>query len=998
MTVSPVREQFSLLFCLVLSVVFSLLTLALCCPVLSSDQDVSSPEGSLNITRGAHGNRYLVGLEGTPSEVMIPWLVVPGHPDAPGVAVVDVDALRSLEASCTKAQLLAPYDDTRHYYLVHRPQAESEREIYEAGDVLWQSGQSYLVSVKDLARAKFALSRLRARRLEPSEAGLSSLGGGLPSSIPLPVHSAWERFWMERMVNAVSEENLREHICALSGETLVNLSSGPHRIMTRYSYHPDCRRAAEYLYSEFERMGLDVAYEDYLGIPIRCIEFMGLEGFAVGDSGRIYHTQDGGDSWESQISGTSDDLWGSCFVSPDTFWAAVEGGGGRLLGTADGGLNWIIVNTGVRHPLYDVEFVDAQVGWACGSAGIVLKTSDGGASWVTQTTGQAFRLYDIEFLDPLHGWSVGYSGYYSAYGDLLGKILHTSDGGRTWKTQASVMDTRFYDACFVDTLRGWVVGQNGTILGTSDGGVSWQPQNSRVTEHLYGVCFVDSLRGWAVGGGGLVLFTANAGRSWNIRRTSMGGMGSSLYSVSFINGTQGWVVGRTSLLRTVDGGITWSSLNEGVPDAWRNVVATLEGTASPSTVYVVCGHYDSISRIPMIKAPGADDNASGTSLVLEAARVLKDYGFESTIKFVFFSGEELGPYGSSYYTECALHRGERIEAALNFDMIAYGTPSAYLVGNGASYQLVNYCHAVGDSFVPQLPLVDVINNSWVFSDHASFWQKGYRALCGIELDNEINPYWHTAHDIVDYLDMNFAADVTRLAVASLASLAGLSEAPPILASVNVLPNTLNLQSRGRYVTCRIELPRGLPVTDIDVPTVRLNGSVSAEADSCSLGDHDSNGRVDVVVKFDRERVQEVLPKGDAVEVAVTGEAGGLPFEGRDTIRVIGEDDYGREEPGTVSVEDQTVRKYELSKNYPDPFNPSTLIRYELPLPCEVSLQVFDVRGKLVKTLIDDWRPQGGHVAVWDGKNQAGVAVPSGVYFYRLRAADFTCVRKMVVLR
>lgn len=96
----------------------------------------------------------------------------------------------------------------------------------------------------------------------------------------------------------------------------------------------------------------------------------------------------------------------------------------------------------------------------------------------------------------------------------------------------------------------------------------------------------------------------------------------------------------------------------------------------------------------------------------------------------------------------------------------------------------------------------------------------------------------------------------------------------------------------------------------------------------------------------------------------------------------------------------------LMQNYPNPFNPATTIRFEVPgsvgrgaagaVP--VTLAVYDVRGRLVRTLVADRRAPGRYEAAWDGRNDGGRRVSSGIYFYRLAAGDFTRTRKMVLLR
>jgi len=88
----------------------------------------------------------------------------------------------------------------------------------------------------------------------------------------------------------------------------------------------------------------------------------------------------------------------------------------------------------------------------------------------------------------------------------------------------------------------------------------------------------------------------------------------------------------------------------------------------------------------------------------------------------------------------------------------------------------------------------------------------------------------------------------------------------------------------------------------------------------------------------------------------------------------------------------------IYQSYPNPFNPLCTIRYEIPKPGRVRLQVFDIVGKPVRTLVDSWREIGVYSEVWDGRDDVGKELPSGVYFYRLEAGDFAATRKMVLLR
>lgn len=111
--------------------------------------------------------------------------------------------------------------------------------------------------------------------------------------------------------------------------------------------------------------------------------------------------------------------------------------------------------------------------------------------------------------------------------------------------------------------------------------------------------------------------------------------------------------------------------------------------------------------------------------------------------------------------------------------------------------------------------------------------------------------------------------------------------------------------------------------------------------------------------------------------------------------------YGYGDPSGVSDDSNAPSipdAIELRQNRPNPFNPNTVIDYELPKAAVVSLEIFNVQGQLVRVIIDGRQPAGTHSAVWDGRDEGGAAVASGVYFYSLRTPDGMTARKMVLLK
>jgi hypothetical protein len=94
----------------------------------------------------------------------------------------------------------------------------------------------------------------------------------------------------------------------------------------------------------------------------------------------------------------------------------------------------------------------------------------------------------------------------------------------------------------------------------------------------------------------------------------------------------------------------------------------------------------------------------------------------------------------------------------------------------------------------------------------------------------------------------------------------------------------------------------------------------------------------------------------------------------------------------------TVTDFHLEQNYPNPFNPSTTVKYELPKPVEVHLKIYDLMGQHVRTLVQQDQPAGRYTILWDGRNEKGEVLASGVYLYQLRAGSFVQTRRMALVR
>lgn len=211
-------------------------------------------------------------------------------------------------------------------------------------------------------------------------------------------------------------------------------------------------------------------------------------------------------------------------------------------------------------------------------------------------------------------------------------------------------------------------------------------------------------------------------------------------------------------------------------DTWRNVVGTIVGRTHPEKVLIVCGHMDATSEIPDSIAPGAEDNGSGTCVALEAARVLAGESLDCTVKFIAFTGEDVALNGSDHYATEARARGDDIVCAFNFDMVAWpgGSWGVALVGVEPAKRFVQYEAQMASTYT-------TLSHRETYrsfpSDSRSFDNVGYAATSGYEYGSEPYVWYHTSGDSLHRLSMPLAAEVTKMAVATLASLAAAPLAP-----------------------------------------------------------------------------------------------------------------------------------------------------------------------------------------------------------------------------
>lgn len=418
----------------------------------------------------------------------------------------------------------------------------------------------------------------------------------------------------------------------------------------------------------------------------------------------------------------------------------------------------------------------------------------------------------------------------------------------------------------------------------------------------------------------------------------------------------------------------------------KDVIATKTGVKYPNQKYIISSHYDDMPTGP--RAPGADDNGSGTCAVLEAARLLSTLTLDYTVEFVTFDEEELGLIGSHAYVDSAFARGDSIVGVFNMDMIAWDSNNDNVMefrtdtnSYPLSIEAINIFDIYQHQYTPNL-IFDPTHNS----DHASFWDRGYRAILCIESLLDFNPYYHTINDNFSHVNLPFFLGISRAAIAWL-----------LTASLDYHMNFFHVPINTGYAN----------IPSIATVIINSNKGIAHGSNSPRLYYKVDSSSYYYVNSFynNLDTFKFSIPgqqSGSTVYYYIAAQdslgyfVGTLPLGGR-----------GQNPPGTIAplvqfqyavitsvISNSEPVKYTLGQNYPNPFNPDTRINFTLERTTAVKLIVYDILGSKVSVLVNSKLNSGNYSVDFNGSK-----LPSGIYFYvlYLNGSRFD-TKKMVLIK
>ena len=656
-------------------------------------------------------------------------------------------------------------------------------------------------------------------------------------------------------------------------------------------------------------------------------------GWAVGDIGTILKTTDAGAVWTVESSITPNSLHGiSFFDSSNGIIVGGNYGSGVIIRTSDRGNNWVIQSS-FSFSLTGISCATDKIAFAVGDSGKIIKTTDAGINWVEQNSGTPQGLKSVSFLDSSNGIAVGY-----------GASLNTINGGINWTLNNSIKPPLWLtNVKYTNINRATAVSYYGLILFSTDGGINWIQQYTTNYYVFFSVAFIDTLNGIAVGGnypyeGGLIFRTSDGGNNWLIQENVFD---RNLLSISFYDSKNGTITGMNGIIyRTSDGGYTWTK-------QWNSLI-------NDQFSFNGVSFYDKNNGV--VVGSNIFRTTDGGTTWIKPDSVGQFLGL-SDVQFINSKfGTAVGSQGvilrttdggknwfnqTSGYTE-PLRK-------VSFSDVDNG----YICGNGNSI----------------LKTTDG-GNSWISkptpSDYytgISFTDANTGALAAGSLFRTTDGGDSWIQKSGSYRDVFFIDNNTGWAAGD----------EGVISHTTDGGTTWIEQNSGTNIRLW-----GICFSDKNNGTIIGAGYAPAAVILRTTNGGDNWIKQPDITGYELEDVCFT----DAYYGTIVGLSGTILHTTNGGISFVENDKHS-----------SYPNSFVLYQNYPNPFNPSTTIKFNISLRAHVFLGVYDVLGRLVRTLVDEELKPGDYTKEFTPSN-----LSSGIYIFRLITPSGTNSKKMMFIK
>jgi photosystem II stability/assembly factor-like uncharacterized protein len=680
---------------------------------------------------------------------------------------------------------------------------------------------------------------------------------------------------------------------------------------------------------------------------------------------------------------------------------------GSFFKTTDGGITWKTSSGGYVSTLYPGTpcFVNFKSGWffdmntgvlGCQSVKGIARTTNGGTTFDTIFIGSTnSTTYGFYFINSMTGYLAGSSGF---------KVQKTTNSGLNWSAVPNLGSLTFYSVYASDTNNIIAASTSGNVYITSNAGVNWTTVNVGSTGTIYQMKFINANTGYLCGSNGLFRYTTNGGLNWTGTNVPATG---SLYNIS-VSGNDVIVSGLISsqdIFKTTDNGNTWTVLN--YANSGQITTALAYSMDKIGNTIITAGSFGI-----MMRSTNNGINWTCLSYNKTVANLTDIYAQNGNGKIII-TGVNSGTNdvitysndggvnwnSSNYFATDYVNNIDMLNANTGYICGRYGR-FAKTTNGGISWDTTLNANPVlssyfcnGLDFINEntgwiaggLPSIGGNSRIWKTTNGGVNWTEqfylGSPVGVRIKMVNENIGYVSLAVSIFKTTN----SGVNWFMVASPAPISGVSYSPLIVIdSLNVFTAGSNSQvyatSNGGLTWDSLNYPIKTG-TIFTVDFINANTGVAAGifGTNCRTTNRGQSWEIMSMGGYTTQSIKMVHP--DTI-FAVTGNAfGGMVFK------------YAKGLTGGIIFENNSPAEFTLKQNYPNPFNPVTTIEFSLPKTAKVTLNIFDVAGRLVKTELNNLTYASGNYKItFDGSN-----LSSGVYFYSLLVDDNKADTKKMVL-
>lgn len=572
------------------------------------------------------------------------------------------------------------------------------------------------------------------------------------------------------------------------------------------------------------------------------------------------------------------------------------------------------------------------------------------SGWISQNSGTNDDLFCIQFLDANTGYAVSF----------YEKLLKTTNGGTNWQIINLNLVGNEKTIYFINSLTGWTGTFNGKIAKTTDGGTTWTTQITGLPP-VQVIEFANSTTGYATGQTEMFIRTTNGGTSWVSHYPPSG----SFWGMDVLSPDIVYICGNAlRIYFTSNGGINWEMQSSGTSQL--NAIKF----ANSLTGYVV-GNGTHGKTTNGGSTWAIMDGGLGTGYYNAVFFISPSMGWAAgaTIKFTADGGQTWGTQDSS----------------MNYMSLSFiNNLTGWVCGSGGTIKKTT----TGGSPPPAAPTNLTATAVSTYRINLS-WTDNSTNEINFKIERSLNNVNYTLIDSVaanttTYSDSSLTSGTTYYYRVYASALSGNSNYSNV-ASALTFPGAPVLVSPPNGAT-------GVSLT----PTLFWNGVPTTISYRIQLSD-DSTFTVTIVNDNTGNTFYYIPPNVLQNNVRYFWRVNATNASGTGPWSAVWNFRTGL--VGVKQIENEIPKEFKLYDNYPNPFNPTTKIKFDIPSiktglkPVSTKLEVYDIVGRKVATLVDEQLQPGRYEIEWNADNYS-----SGVYFYRIVAGGHTDIKKMIVVK